>query len=137
MSTSLHDELFADAAAVLLEVQGVQPVGTEAAIEIYFDGVAQPKRVDGLVGGRSIDRVDATHGRGTQKSQVERCQVRVSNRDSDGLIWTPEYTMKVRVGQDLELWTVEKIDGAGTALIAITLVRKHIVNRQAAGRERK
>jgi hypothetical protein len=137
LSTSLHDELFADAAAVLLEVQGAAPVGEEAAIELHFDGVQEPVRVGGLVGGRKLDRVEGAGGSVSVRKQVERCQVRVSHRDSQGLPWTPEFTMKVRVGQDLEKWTVEQLAGVGTALVTIDLVRTWIVNKQAAGRERK
>lgn len=129
---SLHEELFADAAEILLEIQG-EP----AMFGILLLGATEPLRVDGIAGGVSIDRSDGETTSGMRKrQQTQTLTVKLSNKDANGRLWEPEYSMKVLRGADPDPWSVEKITGAGTALLTVTLRRAYLVNESRKGARR-
>lgn len=129
---SIHEELFADAAELLLEFQG-EP----AMFQIQLLGKTTKLRVDGIAGAVAIDQADGETTSGMrQREQSQALTVKLSNKDGDGKLWTPEYSMKVWRGADPEPWNVEKLGGIGTALYIVSLRRAYLVDFGRKGRRR-
>ncbi len=71
-----------------------------------------------------------------ERQQVEEVTGKVSHRTTAGVLWRPDYSMKVYIGQDDEPWAIDSIDGVGTAIFIVKLWRPYVVNILPKNRER-